>query len=299
MNPQLQRWRDRLSHALTVFFSSRNTSVLSAEQRTQLEFATSMLAAVVAFWLWALSTTHLRGGHDWQWPVAVVCGLFTAFFGGRAARLRALERRFALRTQALVALGARRAERAATVHAKHATVYSKALGVLVIARLLAELGWALERPTSGAFTIVLSLGIGGATLAASLLWLVWSTMDLAMSLGAFDYECAMLSRSEADGGVKLVLFGREIVNPDVVVVTLLGPNGERHLCQHTLKQLAVRQTNEAEYELDVRVLDPRSVSWTTVGYAPASLELMVAPGFTMTLALGIGIDALRPKRPRY
>ncbi|MBL8683147.1 MAG: hypothetical protein JNK05_28525 [Myxococcales bacterium] len=178
-------------------------------------------------------------------------------------------------------------------------MYSKAVVVIVIARLLAELGWALERPASGPATILFSLGLGGATLAFSLLWLVWITMDLRVALGRFAYECAITERPTPDGFVKLYLAGPKLSQTDAIVATLIAPSGGRYFCVHSARTVVINEAGEGTYELEVRLSEPRDVPWNFVGSEPASLELMVAPGFTTTFALGFEIDALRPKRPRY
>ncbi|MBL8683146.1 MAG: hypothetical protein JNK05_28520 [Myxococcales bacterium] len=99
-------WRDRFAKGLELLFAQRNTSAMTADARAQFELGASALAAVAAFWLWALATLQLRGGHFWQWAAALASALFVVLFGVRAAQLRGAQWRFALRA------GARRVGRA-------------------------------------------------------------------------------------------------------------------------------------------------------------------------------------------
>ena len=293
-----QPWQDRFAKALELFFAHRNTSGMSGEERAGFELAASVLAAVAALWLWALATIQLRGGHFWQWGAALASGLFAAFFGARAARLGVLLRRLSLRSKVLFALGSRRVALQPEAHPELAAVYGRALGVVIVARLLAELGWALERPTSGAFTIMASLALGGATLAFSLLWLIWITLEFRTSSARFTYECAIAARPTQDGAVTLVLMGPALARAAAIVPTLIASSGLRFLCVHGAKLLARNEAGDEAYELEVRLLDPRDVPWTTSGKEPASLELVVAPWFKATFALGLEFDAFRPKLPR-
>jgi hypothetical protein len=273
--------------------------VLLPEERARLELAASLLAAVPSFWLWVLATVQLRSGHHFQWLAAVATAALTVFFGLRAAYTLQQTRRFAGRTRLLESMGETRITLQPASNPIPTKVHSKAITAVLIARLLAELGWLLERPTNGPITIAFAVALAGFTLIAGALWLSGLVIDLSGWIRAAEHQVIITERPSLEGVMKIILVAPAIARASAIVATLSVPSGGRFSCRCDANMNVREGLGERAYELELRLDNARSVPWSDVGNEKATLELLVAPGVTATFALGFELDAFRPQRSWY